>query len=207
MYYKRISLSLTRSSYNWCGHSLSDLRSPVGLVNILRQSSSSPTSLSSSLSSLSLHTNHTLVEWVAHCTKVIGSIPEDDRKGTPALQVLHCAQGTSMICMHWSSKQSIYSFNPDSSQQPNVLLLHWGLGWGGHQWPCWQKSLYGDYDQDEDEDQKMWLHGIDKIPSKWWMDKDADENVEDDEKDRERWNNTMGDVKNRSNGSLNKHMH
>ena len=94
---------MTRSSYNWCGHSLSDLRSPAGLVNILRQSSSSPTSLSPSLSALSLHTNHTLVEWVAHCTKVIGSIPEDDRKGTPALQGVHCAQGTSMICMHWSS--------------------------------------------------------------------------------------------------------
>ena len=128
-------------------------------------------------------------------------------RGWLALQGVHCAQGTSLICMHWSSKQSIYSFNPDSSQQPNVLLLHWGLGWGGHQWPCWQKSLYGDYAQDEDEDQKVWLHGIDKIPSKWWMDKDADENVEDDEKDRERWNNTMGDVKNRSNGSLNKHRH
>ena len=39
------------------------------------------------------------------------------------------------------------------------------------------------------------------------MDEDADENVEDEEKDRERWNNTMGDVKNRSNGSPNKHMH
>ena len=103
--YKRVSLSLTRSIYNWCGHSLFDLRSPAGLVNILRQSSSSSSSLSPSLSSLSLHTNHTMVEWVAHCTKVIGSIPEGDRKGqsTLALQGVHCAQGTSMICMHWSS--------------------------------------------------------------------------------------------------------
>ena len=71
-----------------------------------------------------------------------------------------------MICKHWSSKQSIYSFNPDSAQQPHVLLLHRGLGWGGHQWPCWQKSLYGDLDQDKYEDQNVWLHGIDKIPSK-----------------------------------------
>ena len=105
--YKRVSLSLTRSIYNWCGHSLFDLKSLAGLVNILRQSSSSPSSLSPSLSSLSLHTYHrcSLCTMVAHCTKVIGSILEGDRKGqsTLALQGVHCAQGTSMICMHWSS--------------------------------------------------------------------------------------------------------
>ena len=113
-----------------------------------------------------------------------------------------------MICMHWSSKQSIYILLIlilHSNRTYSYCIEDWvGEGISG---PAGRSLYTVTMIKMKMKIKRCGCMALIKSLQSRMMDEDADENVEDEEKDRERWNNTMGDVKNRSNGSPNKHMH